>query len=106
MSKKPEPNPRALVISDPKALAVASRQLLITHQSLARIEQEQSIEFFATHPKGSRAFVKAVSKYYACSDKLIERYAEYLDWQNLVETSRYVGATLLSSAMVVGGIGD
>ena len=64
MSKKPEPNSGALVASGPKALVVANRQLRIAGQALARIEQERYIEFFATHPQASRAFVEAVSGCY------------------------------------------
>jgi hypothetical protein len=79
----PESNPSALIVSRPKALAVANKQLRIARQALARIEQERYIEFFATHPQASRAFVDAVSKSYPCGESMIERYVELWNWENL-----------------------
>ena len=64
MSNTPESNPGALVVSSPKALTIANRQSRIAGQALARIEQERYIEFFATHPQASGAFVEAVSGWY------------------------------------------
>jgi len=85
MSKTPEPNPSALVVSSPKALAIANRQLRIAGQALARIDQAQHIEFIATHPQASRAFFGAVSRWYPCSEAIIERYADRWDWKCLSE---------------------
>jgi hypothetical protein len=80
MIESPESNPGALVVSSPKALAIANRQLRIAGQALARIEQERYIEFFATHPEASRAFVLAVSRYYPFSESLIEVYLSKWNW--------------------------
>ena len=81
MSETPESNPGALVVSGPKALAVANRQLRIAGQALARIERERYIEFFATHPEASWAFVDAVSLCYPCSEALIERHTKLWNWK-------------------------
>jgi len=83
MSETPESNPGALVVSSPKALAIANRQSRIAGQALARIEQERYIEFFATHPHASRAFVEAISQYFPCSEAMIERYADRWNWNQL-----------------------
>ena len=83
MSETPESNPGALVVSSPKALAVAHRQLRIAGQALARIERERYIEFFATHPQASRAFVEAVSRHYPCCEAMIDPYADLWQWESL-----------------------
>ena len=80
MSKQPEPNPGALVASGPKAIAIANRQLRIASQALAEIEQERYIEFFATHPQASKAFIDAVSRYYPLTESLIDRYVNQWNW--------------------------
>jgi hypothetical protein len=83
MSEMPESNPGALVLSGPKALAIANRQLRIAGQALARIGQERYIEFFATHAEASRAFVGAVSQWYPCSEAMIDRYSDRWNWKAL-----------------------
>jgi len=83
MTVTPESNPGALVVSSPKALAIANRQLRIAGQALARIGQERYIDFFATHPQASRAFVIAVARYYPCTESLIDRFEELRDWRLL-----------------------
>jgi len=87
MSETPESNPGTLVVSSPKALAIANRQLRIAGQALARIGQERYIEFFATRPEASRAFVQAVSRYYPCSEALIDRYSEKWEWGRISKST-------------------
>ena len=45
MSQTPESKPGALVVSSPKALAIANRQLRIAGQALARIEPDDATAF-------------------------------------------------------------
>lgn len=61
------------------ALALADRRAQIQGKALARIGSERYIEFFATHPDASHAFVTAVSGYFPFSESLIERHADILD---------------------------
>jgi hypothetical protein len=83
MTNRSESKSCALINGGQKALAVANRQLRIAGQTLVRIEQERYIEFFATHPQASRAFVRAVSRYFPCSEALIGRYHGQWEWSRM-----------------------
>jgi len=83
MSETPESNPGTLVVSSPKALAIANRQLRIAGQALARIGRERYIEFFATHPQASKAFIAEVSHNYPLTESMITCYSGLWDWNSL-----------------------
>jgi hypothetical protein len=74
---------RAPVVVEPQALIAHQRRTAITLHTLGDLDRQRAIEFFASHLQARDAFIRAVSRFFPLSAKMIERYEDRWYWEGL-----------------------